>query len=139
MTDCIFCNIVSGDIPSIKIYEDDHVLAFLDITQVTQGHTLVIPKEHYSDWSQMPENASSQLAAPLPKISRQLQEQLGAKGMNIISNIQPIAGQSVFHTHIHLLPRYDEEDGLHIDYTVNQPEIGDLMELAEKIKGGQVE
>ena len=86
MSDCIFCQIVSGQIPSSKVYEDEEVLAFLDITQVTKGHTLVIPKKHYRNMLEMDAESASSLFARIPKIAKQLQEKLGAAGVNIINN-----------------------------------------------------
>ena len=117
MDNCIFCRIVSGDIPSSKVYEDDEVLAFLDISQATKGHTLVIPKQHVRNVLEMDEDAASTVFSRVPKIARALKKATGASGMNIIANNEEIAGQTVFHAHIHLVPRYGDKDGLAISYT----------------------
>ncbi len=133
MTDCIFCKIISGDIPASKIYEDDHILAFLDITQVTRGHTLVIPKTHVSNLLEMTDEMAGILFARLPKIARHLKEKLGAKGLNLLNNNEAAAGQTVFHAHVHLLPRLEEPDGLRITLEMKEPPIEELAELAKTL------
>ncbi len=133
MTDCIFCKIVAGHIPASKVYEDEQVLAFLDITQVTPGHTLVIPKRHVADIFEMEDETASIVFARIPKIARQLKEKLGAKGLNIVNNNGEIAGQTVFHSHIHLLPRLDEKDGLDIRFNTHEPDFDALGQLAQTL------
>ena len=137
MSDCIFCQIVSGQIPSSKVYEDEEVLAFLDITQVTTGHTLVIPKKHYRNMLEMDAEAASSLFARVPKIAKQLQEKLGASGVNIINNNEEAAGQTVFHTHVHLLPRFDATDGLRLTFETHEPDFAALAQLAQEIFLGE--
>ena len=137
MSDCIFCQIVSGQIPSSKVYEDEEVLAFLDITQVTTGHTLVIPKKHYRNMLEMDAEAASSLFARVPKIAKQLQDKLGASGVNIINNNEEAAGQTVFHTHVHLLPRFDESDGLRLTFETHEPDFAALAQLAQEIFLGE--
>ena len=137
MSDCIFCQIVSGQIPSSKVYEDEEVLAFLDITQVTKGHTLVIPKHHYRNMLEMDAEAASSLFARVPKIAKQLQEKLGASGVNIINNNEEAAGQTVFHTHVHLLPRFDATDGLRLTFETHEPDFAALAQLAQEIFLGE--
>ena len=137
MSDCIFCQIVSGQIPSSKVYEDEEVLAFLDITQVTTGHTLVIPKKHYRNMLEMDAEAASSLFARVPKIAKQLQDKLGASGVNIINNNEEAAGQTVFHTHVHLLPRFDATDGLRLTFETHEPDVAALAQLAQEIFLGE--
>jgi histidine triad (HIT) family protein len=137
MSDCIFCQIVSGQIPSSKVYEDEEVLAFLDITQVTKGHTLVIPKKHYRNMLEMDAEAASSLFARVPKIAKQLQDKLGASGVNIINNNEEAAGQTVFHTHVHLLPRFDATDGLRLTFETHEPDFAALAQLAQEIFLGE--
>lgn len=134
MDNCIFCRIVSGEIPSSKVYEDDEVLAFLDISQATKGHTLVIPKQHVRNVLEMDEDAASTVFSRVPKIARALKKATGASGMNIIANNEEIAGQTVFHAHIHLVPRYGDNDGLAISYTEHEPDFEVLAKLAETIQ-----
>lgn len=136
MDDCIFCKIVAGEIPSYKVYEDDKVYAFLDITQVTKGHTLVVPKTHVADIFEYNEKLASDVFARIPKIARALEKAFPEmEGLNIMNNNKELAYQSVFHSHIHLLPRYSKSDDFSIhfgdhgkDYT---PE--EMKAIAEKI------
>ena len=137
MSDCIFCQIVTGQIPSSKVYEDEEVLAFLDITQVTKGHTLVIPKKHYRNMLEMDAEAASSLFARVPKIAKQLQEKLGSSGINIINNNEEAAGQTVFHTHVHLLPRFDATDGLKLTFETHEPDFAALAQLAQEVFLGE--
>ena len=131
--DCIFCKIIAGDIPSSKVYEDEEVLAFLDISQVTPGHTLVVPKTHARNLLEMDETATAQLFARVSKVAKKVATATQAKGMNIISNMEEIAGQSVFHTHVHILPRYSQEDDLKIDFIAHEPDFDRLAQLAKDI------
>ena len=133
MADCIFCKIIAGEIPSSKVYEDEKVLAFLDISQVTPGHTLVVPKEHFRNVLDMDADSTSQLFARVPDIARKVMKATGAAGMNIINNNEEIAGQTVFHTHVHLVPRYSDADDLKITFAAHEPDFPSLAELAEKI------
>jgi diadenosine tetraphosphate (ap4A) hydrolase (histidine triad protein, cell-cycle regulation), putative len=133
MADCIFCKIIAGEIPSSKVYEDDQVVAFLDISQVTSGHTLVVPKQHFRNLLEMDADSTSQLFARVPGIARKVMKATGAAGMNIINNNEEIAGQTVFHTHVHLAPRYEETDGLQISFEAHEPDFPALAQLAEKI------
>ncbi|TCD45657.1 HIT family protein [Streptococcus sp. X16XC17] len=133
MSDCIFCQIIQGQIPASKVYEDEQVLAFLDITQVTKGHTLVVPKKHARNILDMNEETASALFAKVPAIARRLKDQLGAKGINVINNNEEAAGQTVFHTHIHLLPRYDQNDELQIGFTAHEPDFPALAQLSEQL------
>ena len=132
--DCIFCKIIAGDIPSSKIYEDEEVIAFLDISQVTPGHTLVVPKKHARNLLEMDEMATAQLFARVSKVAKKLATATQAKGMNIISNMEEVSGQTVFHTHVHIIPRYSAQDELAISFTEHEPNFEQLAVLAETIK-----
>ncbi|HFD4960336.1 TPA: HIT family protein [Streptococcus pyogenes] len=133
MENCIFCSIIQGDIPSSKVYEDEQVLAFLDISQTTKGHTLVIPKQHVRNLLEMTAETASHLFARIPKIARAIQSATGATAMNIINNNEALAGQTVFHAHVHLVPRYNEEDGISIQYTTHEPDFPVFEKLARQI------
>nr|WP_096441038.1 HIT family protein [Alteribacter populi] len=111
MEDCIFCKIVHGEIPSAKVYEDEHVVAFFDISQVTKGHTLVIPKHHVENVYELQGETPKQLFSAVPKIANALKAEFEPIGLNIINNNGKEAGQSVFHLHLHLIPRYGKGDG----------------------------
>ena len=130
----IFCKIIAGEIPASKVYEDDQVLAFLDISQVTPGHTLVVPKEHYRNLLEMDATSASQLFAQVPKIAQKVMKATKAEGMNIIANCEEVAGQTVFHTHVHLVPRYSADDDLKIDFIAHEPDFDKLAQVAETIK-----
>jgi len=109
LMDCIFCKIITDDIPSYKIYEDENVLAFLDITQGTKGHTLIIPKKHVKNVFELDKKTASEIFEVIPTIANALKKAFNSIGLNIISNNeQPL--QSVFHFHIHLIPRYDDDE-----------------------------
>jgi len=109
--DCIFCKIIEGELPSAKVYEDDHVYAFLDISQVTKGHTLIIPKVHTKNIYETPPEVAEELFARVPKLANAIKKTYNPIGMNLLNNNEKPADQSVFHLHIHLIPRYGEDDG----------------------------
>ena len=115
MHDDVFCKIVRGEIPCYKIYEDQDVLAFLDISQVTKGHALVIPKEHYDNFLSVPQEVMHKVMDVAQRIGQVQISMMGAKGVNILTNCYEAAGQSVKHFHVHVIPRYDEEDGLKLE------------------------
>lgn len=106
MNDCIFCKIVKGEIHSYKIYEDDDVYAFLDINPVSRGHTLVVPKEHYADIFEIPEDLLSKVNIVVKKLSSRIKERLECDGINILQNNGSCAGQTVLHYHVHIQPVY---------------------------------
>ena len=105
MSDCIFCKIIAGDIPSYKVYENDKVLAFLDITPVNPGHTLVVSKEHYENLNDLPEELVSKIIQAIKKIAPAVVKAVGADGFNLNLNNGPAAGQIVNHVHFHIVPR----------------------------------
>lgn len=109
--DCIFCKIIKGDIPSAKVYEDEHVYAFLDISQVTKGHTLIIPKKHTRNIYDTPDEIAEELFARIPRIANAIKQAYKPIGMNILNNNEKPANQSVFHLHLHLIPKYKEKEG----------------------------
>ena len=133
VSDCIFCKIVAGEIPASKVYEDDHFLAFLDISQVTPGHTLVIPKKHARNLLEMTPDETAALFNIVSRVTKKVESATQPQGMNIISNMEGIAGQSVFHTHVHILPRYSQEDDLKIDFIAHEPDFDRLAQLAKDI------
>lgn len=121
MSDCIFCMIRDGDIPSRKVYEDENVFAILDTSQVTPGHTLLIPKEHVRNIFDYDEELASKVFAAVPKVSRALKSfDPAVEGLNVLVNNEEVASQTVFHSHIHLLPRYTEEDDFGLEWAHNE-------------------
>ncbi len=134
MDNCIFCKIVKGEIPCHKVYEDDKILAFLDISQTTKGHTLVITKEHFDNFLYVPKDLLSQSISVAQKIAQASITSLNAKGVNILINTNEIAGQTVMHYHTHIIPRYDNDDHISINFTPNAIEKVNLPALANEIK-----
>jgi histidine triad (HIT) family protein len=129
----IFCKIVDGEIPCYKLYEDDDVLAFLDISQVTKGHSLVISKKHYDNFLAIPKNEMHKVMDVAQRIGQVEIKLLGAKGVNILTNCYEAAGQSVMHFHVHVIPRYEEDKGFEITMK-NNAEGLNLPALAGEIK-----
>lgn len=113
MTDCLFCKIIKGEIPSSKVYEDKNVFAFLDIAPVNKGHVLVVPKRHFKDLSEMPEDEIRDLFIAAKKLSRAVVEGAGAQGYNLGMNNGKAAGQLVMHAHLHIIPRFDRDGLMH--------------------------
>ena len=120
MDDCIFCKIIAGEIPCEKVFENDHVLAFLDISQVTPGHTLLIPKKHLKDIFYYDSQDACNFCSSVPMIAKAIQKAFPqSKGLNMVMNNGSVAYQSVFHSHLHLIPRYSENDSFSMNFTNN--------------------
>ena len=117
MENCIFCKIVQKDIPGKIIYEDDVCLAFLDLSQTTDGHTLVIPKKHYKNILEVNDETLTHLIVVTKKLANKIVKNLNANGVNILTNANEIAGQTVMHFHIHIIPRYNLDDKIEINFT----------------------
>lgn len=136
MSDCIFCMIRDGDIPGRKVYEDENVLAILDMSQVTPGHTLLIPKKHVRNIFDYDEELASKVFAAVPKVSRALKDfDSEVQGLNILVNNEEVASQTVFHSHVHLIPRYTDEDDFGLEWANNEDLYSDeeLDKLQETI------
>lgn len=130
MPTCIFCKIIEGSIPAEIVYEDEHAIAFMDIMPLTEGHTLLIPKKHCENVYELSEEEASNLLKVVPKIANVLKETFKPSGLNLLQNNGSFAGQSVFHFHLHFIPRYDETDGIEMSWN---PKIEEYT--PEKIKG----
>ena len=130
--DCIFCKIIAGEIPSYKVYEDDGALAFLDIAPVNYGHILVVPKKHFVNMEDIPEDELCKIIKAVKKIGKALKDGLGVIGYNVQVNNDPIAGQIVPHIHFHVIPR-NEGDGLKLWPQGKYGEC-EAEEVLEKIK-----
>ncbi len=129
---CIFCDIIEGKIPSKKLYEDDDILAILDISQTTKGHSLVMPKKHYDNFLAMPNKEFSNLMSKVQELALQIKTNSKCTGINILINTGKSAGQSVEHIHVHIIPRYDENDSINIEFKENAY---DLDEVLKTLKG----
>ena len=133
MEDCIFCKIIKKEIPTDIVYEDKDIMAFLDINPSNKGHTLVMPKKHSKNLLENNEEDLKRLVLAIKKIGNAVMKVTNAEGMNILSNINPIAGQVVFHTHVHITPRY-KDDGISFKIQRKAYNEGESKELASKIK-----
>ncbi|MBN2511798.1 MAG: HIT family protein [Sedimentisphaerales bacterium] len=131
-TDCIFCKIVAGHIPCYKIFENDHVLAFLDIGPVSTGHTLLIPKNHIDRIDQCPPNILAETAKVLPQLARSVAAAVDAPAYNILCNNGSAAGQVVMHLHFHIIPRH-ERDGVFTQWPSFKYPEGKADMLCQKI------
>lgn len=129
---CIFCDIIDGKIPSKKVYEDKDVLAILDISQTTLGHTLVMPKKHYADILECPKEELHKVIDVTQDLTKKIEVNLKANGFNHLVNTNAVAGQSVDHLHFHIIPRYTKEDGIKIEVTNSE---FNLDEVLNKILG----
>jgi len=136
MTACIFCKIIEGTIPSVKIYEDEHVLAFMDIMPVTTGHVLLIPKTHRENVYDLTAEEAAQLFSVVPNIANALKDEFKPAGMNLLQNNGAHAGQAVFHFHLHFIPRYDETDGFQPTFKTKESETSAerIQEIAAGIR-----
>ena len=128
----VFCKIVDGEIPCHKLYEDDDVLAFLDISQVTKGHALVISKKHYDNFLTIPQEEMHKVMDVAQRIGQVAIKFLGAKGVNILSNCYEAAGQTVNHFHVHVIPRYEGTEGFILEMKENSEGLN-LPSIAEAI------
>lgn len=138
MSDCIFCKIINGEIPSMKVFENEHVFAFLDISQVTKGHTLVVPKVHKENIYDLTPEIASKVFEVIPQIANSIKSQLNPIGLNLLNNNGEKAGQSVFHYHMHIIPRYGKGDGFGAVWKTHSDEYSpeQLQEIATSIKNG---
>ena len=116
MAETIFGKIVRGEIPCHRIYEDEHVLAFLDVNPLSRGHTLVIPKQPAETLDRLSDDAAAALGRVLPRISRAVLAATGATAYNVLQNNGAAAHQAVFHVHFHVIPKYDDGSGLGIGW-----------------------
>jgi len=132
MNDCVFCKIINGEIPANIVYENGKVLAFLDINPINRGHTLIVSKKHYENISEITEDCLRDVVVVAKKIAGAMEIGLGAEGINILHASGKAAQQSVFHFHIHLVPRY-RDDGLNT-WPKSKYKEEDFKEVTEEIK-----
>lgn len=125
---CIFCKLANGDIPTNSIYEDEDYNVILDMSPATKGHALILPKEHYKNIYDMPEEKAGQAFALASRLAKTMTEKLSADGFNIVQNNNESAGQTVFHFHIHLIPRFNG-DNQKINWQPLSPKAEELSEI----------
>ncbi|HEX3197935.1 MAG TPA: HIT domain-containing protein [Propionibacteriaceae bacterium] len=132
---CVFCKIVSGQLPSRRIYEDDRAVAFLDIGAWHRGHALVVPKRHIPDVVTGP-SSLPEIAPAVDAVARLLMHRLAADGINLLSSAGEAAGQEVFHLHMHVVPRYADEPGLRMLVNPGGVADGELEAVYRQIQAG---
>ncbi|MEE9493995.1 MAG: HIT family protein [Gammaproteobacteria bacterium] len=133
MAETIFHKIVSGDIPCHKVYEDEHVLAFLDIFPLSEGHTLIIPKKHAETLDQMDQVHAEAIGRALPQVCRAVMKTTGCQDYNILQNNGVAAHQAVIWVHFHIIPKYTDGSGLGIDWNAGKLSDEQATELAQRI------
>jgi histidine triad (HIT) family protein len=131
--DCIFCKILEGELPSARIYEDEHTIAFLDINPWTRGHSLVVPRNHSRDLLDASDEDLAHLIAASKRVAALLRDKLDADGINLLNSCGEAAWQSVFHLHMHVIPRY-VGDPLRLPGRPQQVDSEELAKLAEEIR-----
>lgn len=131
--ECIFCKIANGEIPSATIYENSDFRVILDVAPANKGHALIIPKEHFKDIFDIDAVTAGKLFSLATEVARAMKSVLKCDGMNIVQNNGSIAGQTVFHFHMHLIPRY-EGDGVELRWTQGETVPEELQELAKAIR-----
>ena len=130
--DCIFCKIANGEIPSRTLYEDGDFRVILDLGPATEGHALLLPKEHADNLYELPEEIASRVFVVAKKIARNMKEKLGCDGLNLVQNNGEAAGQTVSHFHLHIIPRY-AGDGQNINWVPGKPSQEELEAIKDKL------
>jgi len=133
MTDCVFCRIVAGQIPSTRVHEDEHTLAFMDLGQVNPGHVLVAVKKHAANLFELDDIQAAAVARASVRIARAIRDAFAPAGLSVYQANGKPAGQTVFHYHVHLLPRH-EADGMELTWPVKNPPREKLEGYAEQIR-----
>ncbi|MDD6734343.1 MAG: HIT family protein [Lachnospiraceae bacterium] len=131
--DCIFCKLANGEIPTNAIYEDDDFKVILDMGPATKGHALILPKEHYANLFELPEETASKVMVLAKRQATKMKERLNCQGFNLVQNNGECAGQTVMHFHYHLIPRY-ENDNQNILWKPTSPSAEELKEICEWLK-----
>ena len=133
MSDCVFCKIVAGQIPSTRVFEDEHTVAFMDIGQVNPGHVLVAVKRHADNLYALDDAQAAAVARTSARIARAIRDAFKPEGLSVYQANGKAAGQTVFHYHVHLLPRH-EADGMELTWPVKNPPRETLQGYADKIR-----
>jgi histidine triad (HIT) family protein len=135
MSDCIFCGIVAGTMPAERVYEDEHTVAFLDIAPACDGHILVIPRAHSDDIHTTDPANLAAVAATVQLMAGRVSGALGAEGVSVVQSNGRAAGQTVFHYHVHVLPRYDG-DPIRLPWTPEPGDEDEIAQTAQALTGG---
>ncbi|HEV7460495.1 MAG TPA: HIT domain-containing protein [Solirubrobacteraceae bacterium] len=131
--DCLFCKIAGGELPSTVVDEDERTVAFMDINPATRGHALVIPREHSRDLLDVPDEDLAACAAAARRLAARASERLGAAGVNLLNSCGAAAWQTVFHFHVHVIPRY-EDDPLRLPWVPGPGDEGEIAAAAEALR-----
>ena len=130
---CIFCKIANGEIPSSTIYEDDFFRVILDLSPATKGHALILPKQHMANIFEMDDTTAEKVFVLAKRIAKAMKSAINCDGLNIVQNNGEVAGQTVFHFHMHIIPRYND-DGQQITWTPGTSEAEEREAIAAQIK-----
>ena len=130
---CIFCKIANGEIPSTTVYEDDDFRVILDLSPASKGHALILPKEHYANLYELPDEAASKVLIVAKNVVAKMTKALGCDGYNLVQNNGEAAGQTVFHFHMHLIPRY-KEDQVGLGWKMGELTDADREDILAKLK-----
>jgi histidine triad (HIT) family protein len=133
--DCIFCKIVAGELPAQKVDEDEHTISFMDINPWTRGHALVIPRDHTRNLYEAPEETLHRTAVAAQRLALRMRDRLGCDGVNLLNACEPAAWQTVFHYHVHVIPRY-EDDPLQLPAKPQEADNDELAKVAEELRDG---
>ena len=131
--DCIFCKILAGELPAQKVDEDEHTVAFLDINPWTRGHAVVIPRRHARGLFDIDDEDLGHVAIAAKRLAKRIRERLGCQGINLLNSAEAAAWQTIFHFHMHVIPRY-EGDPLELPTHPQQAEEGELVKVAEELR-----
>jgi histidine triad (HIT) family protein len=134
VSDCLFCGIVAGEIPAQVVDSDEHTIAFMDINPATRGHCLVIPKRHTADLTEIEEEDLRHTMAAVQRLTRRIDEALEPDGFNVLNSCRAAAWQTVFHFHLHVIPRY-ADDPLKLPWVPGPGDADEIAATAEKIRG----
>lgn len=129
---CIFCKLANGIIPTNSIYEDEKFNVILDMSPATKGHALILPKDHYKNLYELPSDTAAEVMKLAKKMAVEMTEKLGADGFNLVQNNNEVAGQTVFHFHMHLIPRYND-DAQKIAWNPTSPTPEELVAIKETL------
>jgi histidine triad (HIT) family protein len=134
VSDCLFCGIVAGDVPAQIVDSDEHTVAFMDINPATRGHALVVPREHSEDLMDVSDEDLARTMAAARRLARRMDEVLEPDGYNILNSCRPAAWQTIFHYHLHVIPRYDD-DPLKLPWIPGPGDEGEIKAIADRIRG----
>jgi len=132
---CIFCKILAGELPSVIVDEDERTIAFMDIAPATRGHALVIPRAHAPDLLSVPEEDLQAVSVAARRLAARMQERLGADGVNLLNSCGSVAWQTVFHFHLHVIPRY-RDDPLRLPWIPSEGDPGEIADAAQELARG---